>query len=450
MSVEINSQPRKSLFWLITRALVHRNFRLFFIGQTISMIGGWMTRVATGWLVFRLGGSNSAFLLGLVGFVGQAPTFFLTPFAGVLVDRWNRRRLLVVTQSLFMIESALLAIVALSGASGPATIGFLLALNLMDGIVNSFDMPGRQAFLSEMVPSAEDRANAIALNSSLVNGARLVGPSIAGVVIAAAGEGWCFVVDAASSIAIIWALLAMRIAPRIWADPPAAPWHELKEGFQYAFGFAPIRSILLLLALVSFMGMPYMLLMPVFAADILKGGPSVLGLLMTASGGGALVGALYLASRTTVLGLGRVIIIATCLFGAGLVGFAVSRAVWLSAALMVVTGFGMMVQMAASNTILQTIVDENKRGRVMSFYGMAFLGMAPFGSLFAGVLADRIGVTWTVLIGGVACLFGAGVFAYRLPRLRALVRPIYEGMRILPEIASGVQAAAEAELPRKG
>lgn len=406
-----------------------------------------MTRVATGWLVFRLSGPDSAFLLGVVGFAGQAPSFFLTPFAGVLVDRWNRHRLLISTQTLLMIHSALLATVAFLGEAGPVTIGLIVALSLVEGTVNAFDMPARQTFLMEMVTRAEDRANAIALNSSLVNGARLVGPSLAGVLIAVAGEAWCFVADAVSSIAIIGALFAMRITPRMIAPQTTPVWRGLKEGFAYAFGFAPIRTILLLLALVSFMGMPYSILMPVFAADVLQGGPSTLGLLSTASGAGALVGALYLASRSSVLGLGRIIVIATSMFGVGLIGFAMSELLWVSMLMLVITGMGMMVQMASCNTILQTIVDEDKRGRVMSFYGMAFLGILPFGSLFAGTMARLIGPSATVVTGGVACILGALIFAARLPHLRTLVRPIYVQRGIVPEIAAGIQTATVMTQP---
>ncbi len=427
----------------MARALSHRNYRLFFVGQGISLIGTWMTRVATGWLVFRLSGPDSAWLLGVIGFAGQVPSFFLTPIAGVLVDRWNRHRLLVLTQILSLIQSALLALVAFAGEPGAATIWQILILSLCQGAINAFDMPARQAFFVEMIASKEDLANAIALNSSLVNGARLVGPSLAGMLIAVAGEGWCFLIDAISYVAVVLALLAMRLAAP--ATPRERPpvWRGMKEGFRYAFGFAPIRNLLLLLALVSFMGMPYSVLMPIFAADILRGGPFVLGFLSAASGVGALAGALYLASRNTVIGLGNIIVISTLLFGIGLVGFAYSTSLWLSLIMMTVTGFGMMVQMAASNTILQTIVDEDKRGRVMSYYGMAFLGMAPFGSLFAGALAGWIGPEKTVLVGGLACLVGAILFGTRLAYLRTLVRPIYVRMGIISEIAGGVQMATD-------
>ena len=447
MTSEQDRAPRLSAFRSMGRALAHRNFRLFFVGQTVSMIGGWMTRVATGWLVFRLSGPDSAFLLGVIGFTGQAPAFFFTPFAGVLIDRWSRHRILIATQTLFMVQSALLAVVAFADNSGPVVIGLIIALSLFEGLVNAFDMPVRQAFLVDMVTRKEDRANAIALNSSLMNGARLLGPSLAGMVIVLAGEAWCFVADTVSSLAIIAALLAMRIKPRQSSPQTKPVLRGLIEGLSYAFGFAPIRTILLLLALVSFMAMPYTILMPVFAAEILDGGAYTLGFLSTASGAGALVGALYLASRTSVLGLGRIIVIATIVFGIGLIGFGLSRSLWFSIVMLVLTGLGTMVQMAASNTILQTIVDDDKRGRVMSFYGMAFLGITPFGSLFAGVLAGAIGVGGTVLVGGVACLLGALIFAIRLPHLRTLVRPIYVELGIVPEIAAGIQSATECTQP---
>jgi MFS family permease len=402
-----------------------------------------MTRVATGWLVFRLSGPDPGFMLGVVGFAGQVPSFFLTPFAGVLVDRWNRHRLLVLTQVLSLIQSALLAVVAFRGEPGAGTIAQIVLLSLFQGVINAFDMPARQAFLVEMVVRKEDLANAIALNSSLVNGARLVGPSLAGILIALAGEGWCFLIDAISYVAVVLALLAMQLPARAEKPPPPPLWHGMTEGFRYAFGFAPIRTLLFLLALVSFMGMPYTVLMPIFAADVLHGGPYALGYLSTAAGIGALIGALFLASRTTVLGLGKAIVIGTFLFGVGLAGFAFSTVLWLSLLLMLITGFGMMVQMAASNTIVQTIVDEDKRGRVMSYFGMAFLGMAPFGSLFAGVMAGWIGAEKTVMVGGIACILGAVIFAIRLPYLRTLIRPIYIRMGILPEVAAGVQSATE-------
>ena len=414
----------------MVRALRYRNYRLFFCGQTVSLIGTWMTRIATSWLVYRLTGS--ALLLGLVGFAGQIPSFLLAPLAGVLVDRWDRHRLLVATQVLAMVQSAALAGLALAGV---INIWHVLALSLFQGLINAFDMPARQAFVVEMVEKREDLANAIALNSSMVNAARLLGPSIGGVVIAAVGEGWCFFGDAVSYLAVIASLLLMRIAPRPRrASQEKRVLPELREGWAYVAGSPPLRSILLLLALVSLVGMPYTVLMPVFASTILHGGPHTLGFLMGATGVGALLGAVFLANRRTVLGLGKVIPIAAGLFGAGLIGFSLSRQLWLSLVLLLVTGLGFMVHMAASNTLLQTLVDDDKRGRVMSFYTMAFMGTTPFGSLLAGSLADRIGTPPTLFVGGLGCIAGALWFTSLLSRLRERVRPIYVQMGILPEI----------------
>jgi len=425
------------------RALRHRNYRLFFSGQTVSLVGTWMTRIATSWLVYRL--TRSALLLGLVGFAGQIPSFLLAPLAGVLVDRWNRHRLLVATQILAMLQSAALAVLTLSGL---ITIWHVLLLSLFQGAINAFDMPARQAFVVEMVDRREDLPNAIALNSSMVNAARLLGPSIGGVIIAAVGEGWCFALDAVSYLAVIASLLLMRIASRTrTAGAQAKMLGQLHEGWRYVAGSAPIRSILLLLALVSLVGMPYTVLMPIFASSILHGGPHTLGFLMAATGVGALLGAFFLANRRSVLGLGKLIPLMASLFGAGLIGFALSRSLWLSLVLLLVTGLGFMVQMAASNTLIQTLVEDDKRGRVMSFYTMAFMGTTPFGSLLAGTLANRIGAPRTLLLGGVGCIAGALWFARLLPELRERVRPIYIRMGILPEVADGMASAAEMTVP---
>ena len=424
------------------RALGYRNYRLFFGGQSISLIGTWMTRVATSWLVYRLTGS--AFLLGIVGFAGQIPTFVLGPFAGVWVDRWDRHRTLVVTQVLSMLQSFALATLALAKV---ITINEIIWLGVFQGLINAFDMPARQAFVVQMIENREDLGNAIALNSSMVNAARLIGPSIAGVLIAAVGEGYCFLIDGISYIAVIISLLMMRIVPLELAVRRKAIWHELREGWQYAMGFGPIRAILLLLALVSLVGMPYTVLMPIFAGQVLHGGAHTLGFLMGASGVGALIGAAKLAARRSVLGLGKVVPLAAALFGGGLIGFSFSRALWLSLLLMLLTGGAMMQQMAASNTILQTIVDEDKRGRVMSFYSMAFMGMAPFGSLLAGSLANRIGAPYTLTIGGALCILAAAAFSSYLPKIRELIRPIYAEMGILRELATGVQTATALQTP---
>jgi MFS family permease len=424
------------------RALRHRNYRLFFFGQGISLIGTWLTRVATSWLVYRLTGS--ALLLGTVGFAGQIPTFLLAPIAGVIVDRSDRHRILVVTQALAMVQSALLAFFALTHT---ITVGHVLVLSVLQGVINAFDTPARQAFVVEMVESRDDLPNAIALNSSMVNAARLLGPSVAGVLIAAVGEGYCFLIDAVSYVAVIASLLLMHVQERARREERSRVLVELREGFRYVASSPPIRSILLLLALVSFAGMPYAVLMPIFAADVLGGGPHTLGMLMAASGVGAVAGALWLASRRSVLGLGRVLTLAGAVFGAGLLGFSVSRSVLLSLVLMMATGGGMMVHMAASNTLLQTLVDEDKRGRVMSFYTMAFFGMAPFGSLAAGWLGGRIGAPATVRLGGLITLLGVAIFLRELPELRRLVRPIYMRLGILPKPATCVGQPSDARTP---
>jgi MFS family permease len=425
------------------RALRYRNYRLFFGGQIVSLAGTWITTTATSWLVYRLTGS--AVLLGVIGFAGQFPAFLLGPFAGIFVDRWDRRRLLIATQTVSMLQSFALAALTFSGH---ITVEAILLLNIVQGIVNAFDMPGRQAFLIALIENKEDLGNAIALNSSMVNVARLVGPSIAGIVIAATNEGWCFLIDGVSYLGVIASLIAMRVprrAARV-GDRPGA-WQQFVEGWRYASGFRPIRSIILLLALVSLVGVPYSVLMPIFAATVFHGGPHTLGLLMSASGCGALVGALWLATRRSVVGLGRIITIASAAFGAGLVGFSFAPDLSLAIPCLVVAGFGFIVQMAASNTIIQTIVDDEKRGRVMSFYMMAFLGTAPFGSLIAGWMSSRIGAPHTLLVGGLCCVAGAVWFAVELPAIRAVVRPIYMKMGILPQVAAGLSNAAELSVP---
>jgi MFS family permease len=416
----------------LTRAFASRNYRLFFSGQSVSLIGTWITRIATSWLVYRLTGS--VLLLGVVGFCGQIPTLLLAPFAGVLVDRWDRHRILVVTQALSLAQSAALAALTLAGI---ITVPHVLLLQIAQGVINAFDTPARQAFVSEMVEDRADLPNAIALNSSMVNGSRIIGPSIGGIVIAAVGEGWCFALDAVSYVAVIASLLAMRLERRPRAPRDTRMGEELATGFRYVTQFVPVRSALLLLSLVSVMGMPYTVLMPAISTNVLHGGPNTLGFLMTASGAGALGGALYLASRRSVLGLGRATAVAATTFGVGLAAFSLSRSLWLSLLLLPVVGAGMMVTMAATNTIIQTIVREELRGRVMAFYTMAFLGTAPIGSLFAGLAADRIGPQRTILFGGLSCAAAGVWFALRLPRLRELVRPIY--------VERGILAAAEIE-----
>jgi MFS family permease len=412
----------------LTRALRHRNYRLFFSGQSISLIGTWITRIATSWLVYRLTGSE--LLLGVVGFCGQIPTLIFAPFAGVLVDRWDRQRILLITQVLSLLESLALGLLTLGRW---ITVREIIALQIMQGVINAFDTPARQAFVVDMVEDRTDLPNAIALNSSMVNASRIVGPSIGGAVIAAVGEGWCFMLDAVSYLFVIGSLLAMQLRhATLKRDTRVGA--ELRGGFEYVARSIPIRTALIVLAIVSAMGMPYVVLMPAIAAEVLHGGPNTLGMLMAATGVGALAGALYLAGRKSVVGLGRVTMYATLTFGAGLVAFAFARHLPVAIAILVVVGAGFMVQMAATNTVLQTLVDDAMRGRVMAFYTMAFLGTAPIGSLFAGYVAQRVGTTITIAIGGAACLMSGAWLAVRLPVLRTIVRPIYIQRGILQAV----------------
>jgi MFS family permease len=417
----------------IGRALKHRNYRLFFSGQSVSLIGTWITRIATSWLVYRL--TNSALLLGLVGFCGQIPTLLLAPFSGVAVDRWDRHRILVWTQTLSALQSLALAVLALSGT---ITVAWILILQVLQGVINAFDTPARQAFVVQMIEDRADLPNAIALNSTMVNGSRIIGPSIGGIIIALVGEGWCFMIDAISYIAVIASLLAMRVTPTAPRTSSETIMSELRTGFRYVTGFPPVRTVLILLAIVSAMGMPYTVLMPVIASRVLHGGAHTLGFLMTASGTGAVAGALYLASRGSVLGLGRVMVVATLAFGVGIIGFGLARSLWIALLLLPIAGAGFMIEMASTNTILQTITEEGLRGRVMAFYTMAFLGTAPVGSLLAGVVADRIGASATIIVGGIACIAGAIWLALKLPLLREHVHPIYREMGIIAAVQADV------------
>jgi MFS family permease len=407
-------------FTFVTRALHHRNYRLFFTGQGLSLIGTWMQRLAVSWLVYRLTGS--AFLLGLVGFVGQLPLFVFASFAGVFVDRWNRYRLLLVTQILAMVQASLLAVLTITGQVMVWHV-FLLAASL--GVINAFDMPARQSFVIDLVgQQKEDLANAIALNSIMVNGARLAGPFLAGITVAAFGEGVCFLFNALSFMSIVVALLFMKhIRTKKETREKSRTLSGLREGYRYAFSSLPIRYVLITLSLVSLMGVPYQVLMPVFAKNVLHGGPSTLGFLMAAAGVGALLSAGNLASQKKVDGIEKFIALGSALFGCGLVVFSFSRHIGLSLAAMLCTGFGMMTTLTSCNTMLQTTVDEDKRGRIMSFYAMAFQGMTPFGNLMAGSMATHIGATNTVLTGGICCIIISAVFAKRLPSIRSAMYP---------------------------
>ncbi len=432
------------------RSLAHRNFRLFFIGQGLSLIGTWMQTTALAWLVNRLtappgSSEGDPFWLGMIVFATQIPGLVLGPVSGVVTDRFRRRPILYITQTLMMLQAVAMTALAYANVT---PIWPYLVLGTFLGVVSTFDVTVRQAFLTQMVGGdKESLANAIALNSSLFNGARLVGPALAGGLLAiGVTEGTCFLLNAVSYLAVLAGLWMMRLHE---ARPAVVTrgWSTMVEGARYTFGSRPIRAILVLVAVVSLVGTPYASLLPLFAVHNLQGGAGVLGLLTAAAGVGALAGALYMAARKTVLGLGRHIAASPIAFGAGLIVFAYSTTLVLSLPALAVMGFAMMVQMASSNTILQTIVDEDKRGRVMSFYATAFLGLAPIGALAVGGLAEGFGASHAVAGGGVVCILAAAVFAWQLPRIRESIRPIYRRIGILPEVAEGVQVASD---PRTG
>lgn len=422
----------------IFRSLQYRNYRLFFGGQSISLIGTWMQRIAMPWLVYHLTGS--AFLLGLVSFAGQIPTFLLAPLAGVVTDKFSRYRVLLITQVISLLQALILALLSLAGV---IQIWHIVVLSIALGCVNAFDVPSRQSFVVEMVEKKEHLGNAIALNSMMFNGARLIGPSIAGLILATAGEGICFLINAVSYIFVVVSLLSMKIQKKEIIRKSGNVLNDMKEGFRYTFGFAPIKHLLILLGIVSLMGSSYQVLMPVFAKEILHGNSSTFGFLMGAAGVGALAGAIFLASRETLIKLGRIIPAASAMFGAGLVVLSFTKYFSVSLLLMIIIGLGLMLQTASSNTILQTITDDDKRGRVMSFYTIAIMGTAPFGSLLAGSLAKVTGTPHTILIGGICCIAGAFLFYKKLPELKKIAHPVYVKMGLIPEIVTGIQTASE-------
>lgn len=408
----------------VFRAFKHRNFQLFFSGQIISLTGTWMQSVAQSWLVYRLTGSVA--LLGLIGFAGQFPVFLLTSFGGAIADKYNRRRILVTTQTCSMLLASILAALTLSGT---IEVWHLFVLASLGGVINAFDIPTRQSFVVDMV-GKEDLLNAIALNSSMFNGARIVGPAIAGILVSAVGEAWCFFGNAVSYIAVITGLLLMRIARKPFMGGEGSAIEKIKEGFGFVAKTAPVRALLLLLGLVSLMGMPYAVLMPIFAEEILHGGVRGLGILMGASGTGALVAALLLASRKSIKGLGRWVAVSSGAFGVFLILFSFSHSFWLSAALLVPVGFSMMLQMSSSNTLVQSMVPDELRGRVMAVYSMMFMGMAPLGALMAGSLAGILGAPATVALGGAVCIVGSIIFSLRLPKLRVEAREIIVALQM--------------------
>ncbi len=422
---------------LILRALKHRNYRLFFFGQGTSLIGTWMQQVAISWLVYNMTGSK--FYLGLVSFCGQIPVLLASAIAGVCADHWPRRRIVIITQILAMIQAFVLTALVFYQT---INLTWIILLSILMGFINAFDMPARQAFVYEMVDNKEDLSNAIALNSLIFNMARLIGPSIAGFVIAMAGETACFFINGVSFLAVIYSLAAMRLT--LFGGPKhnGTMVAGIKDGLAYAFGFVPIRSILIYTAMTSLVAMPYVL-MPVFAKDILHGDSRILGFLMGSIGLGAFIGAIYLARRKSVQGLEMVVVVAACVFAVGTIGFALSRNLWLSLLLAALPGFGMMVQMASINTILQSIVDDDKRGRVMSLHVTAFIGIAPLGSLLAGVIAEYLGAPGTLLLSGLLSIVVASFFARKLPLIRRLIHPIYVRKGIIPEVAAGLNTATQ-------
>jgi len=423
------------------RALRHRNFQLYFVGQGISLVGTWMTRLATGWLVYRL--TQSALLLGVVSFSGQILAFVFGPFAGVWVERLERRKLLVWTQVFAAIQSLAMAALTLTHR---INLWEIIALAAFQGLINAFDMPGRQSFLVQMVEDPNDLGNAIAINSSMANGARLIGPAVAGLLIAAVGEGWCFLLDGLSYIAVIASLLVMHIHVAPVRRRAAGMLREMREGWDYVRNFRPIRTVLLLFSLLSLMGYPYMVLLPVFAAELLHGNARTLGMLSAASGTGALISALSLAARKTVIGLERMLQIASATLGCALIAFGFSRVLWLSAPLLVFAGFGLIQGASVSNTIVQSLVSEDKRARVMGYYTMAFFGAAPLGSLLAGTLAHHIGAPHTVMLTGAFCLAGSLWFTFQLPKLRAEMQPVYREKGFLAATDDEQLVAEEREL----
>ncbi len=424
---------------LILRAFKYKNYRLFFTGQGISLIGSWMQTIASSWLVYRL--TQSPVLLGVVGFSSQIPAFLLAPFAGVLLDRWKRRTVLIVTQSLMMLQAFLLAFLTITGI---IQVWHIIVLSMLMGIITAFDMPGRQTFVHDIIEDKNDLGNAIALNSSIFNGARIIGPSIAGLIIERMGEGTCFLINGISFVAVIAALMAMRVNQRRNGGERLPLLQEFSQGLSYTFGFPPIRAILMLLFFTSMMGIPAMVLMPVFSSQILNGGAQTMGFLMGATGIGAIVGALYLASRQSIVGLEKLIPKAALILGGGLILFSLSRNLYLSFVLVLLTGFGMMVQMASSNTFIQTVIDEDKRGRVLSFYTTTFMGAAPLGSLMAGYVADMIGAPKTVMMGGLFCCIAALIYLRYLPSFQATVYPLYVKLGLIHEGSGPSMIAQES------
>jgi MFS family permease len=420
------------------RAFRHRNYRLFFAGQLTSLVGTWMQTVAQSWLVYRMTGS--ATLLGLVGFASQFPIFLLSPVAGAVADAYPRRRTMIIIQVLMMVLAFPLAALTLTNR---VQVWHVMVLAILLGFVNAFDIPVRQSFVAEMV-GREDLINAIALNSSMMNAARIIGPAVAGILVSVLGEGWCFLLNGLSYLAVIICLIFITAGDTPPHDSQGSRMEAILEGFRFALHTRPVRALLLLLGVVSLMGMPYSVLMPIFADQVLQGGPKGLGLLMGFAGVGALLGAATLAGRRGVRGLGTWVMLASAGFGASLILFSISRNFLLSTILLVPVGFSMMVQMASSNTLIQSMVPDRLRGRVMAIYSMMFVGMAPFGALLAGILANLMGAPVTVAVGGMVCIAGSFVFRAHLPTIRA------EGRQLILAQMMAAGEPADNEAPNVG
>jgi MFS family permease len=437
---------KERVFRRIFRSLAYRNFRLLFMGQGISLVGTWMQMIAVGWLAYELTAGQPegvrAVWLGIVGFASRIPTFILAPLAGVFVDRWDRRRLVILMQMLSMVQAALLAALTLLHV---VTLGQLILLSLALGVINAFDIPARQSFMIETVDKPADLGNAIALNSSMFNAARIIGPAIGGVLLKMVGTGYCFLLNAVSYVAVIAALLAMVVKPSGRIPITGNVLKNMVEGVRYAFAFPPIRNILLLLMVVGLSGASYPVLLPIFSENILHQGSGLYALLFAAAGVGALAGAMLLAMRESLRGLLGWIAVAPVIFGIGLIMLGLSRWVWLSVLAMPVIGFGLLAQAAASNTLIQTLVADHLRGRVMSFYSMAFMGMMPLGSLLSGVMSRVVGAPITIMLNGLLCIAGALIFFTRVKTLRPHMRPIYEK----EGIAAALLRAEEANTPIK-
>jgi MFS family permease len=402
------------------RAFRSKSFRIFYAGQGLALLGNWMQSVAMSWLVYRVTGS--ALLLGVTAGAQQLPVLFLSPIAGVWADRVNRRRLLMLIQSLAFIQAVTLAVLTFAGA---VRVPHLIGLALLLGIITSFETPTRQAFLLELIEHREDLPNAIALQSMLFQSTRFVGPSVAGLMLAALGEAWCFLSNALCYLAIIGTYAAVRVRPRGPAQDEVEWWRQLASGFAYAFGYTGTRRLLLLLMTVGFFTAPWQSLMPIFAAETFSGDSRTFGFLIGAVGLGAVAGTFALAARSSVRGLGRILAATTVAAGAALIGFSLSGTLWLSLVFLAVFGAGLVVTAASINTILQTLAEEDKRARIISLYVMCFLGFAPIGNFAAGALAEAIGVHWTLFSCGVVVATAGCVFALRRKSWAQAVRPVY-------------------------